>query len=53
MELVWASGVLWRKSWKINLGTEQGRAMRNEDEKMDRLAGFMWDRGSYPWDVVL
>jgi acyl-CoA dehydrogenase family member 9 len=29
------------------------RAERNEDEEMDRLAGFMLDRGSYPWDVVL
>jgi alkylation response protein AidB-like acyl-CoA dehydrogenase len=29
------------------------RVERNEDEDMDRLAGFMLDRGSYPWDVVL
>jgi alkylation response protein AidB-like acyl-CoA dehydrogenase len=29
------------------------RVERNEDEEMDRLAGFMLDRGSYPWDVVL
>jgi acyl-CoA dehydrogenase family protein 9 len=29
------------------------RVQRNEDEEMDRLAGFMLDKGSYPWDVVL
>jgi acyl-CoA dehydrogenase family protein 9 len=28
------------------------RITRNEDEAMDRLAGFVVDRGSYPWDVV-
>ncbi len=28
------------------------RAERNEDEEMNRLAGFILDKGSYPWDVV-
>jgi alkylation response protein AidB-like acyl-CoA dehydrogenase len=28
------------------------RITRNEDEDMNRLAGFIVDRGSYPWDVV-
>ncbi len=28
------------------------RIARNEDEDMNRLAGFILDRGSYPWDVV-
>jgi len=28
------------------------RITRNEDEEMDRLAGFILDRGSYPWDVL-
>jgi acyl-CoA dehydrogenase family member 9 len=28
------------------------RITRNEDEDMNRLAGFILDRGSYPWDVV-
>jgi len=27
-------------------------ALRNEDQEMDRLAGFILDRGSYPWDVL-
>jgi hypothetical protein len=26
---------------------------RNEDEEMNHLAGFILDKGSYPWDVVL
>jgi acyl-CoA dehydrogenase family member 9 len=29
------------------------RAERNEDEEMNHLAGFILDKGSYPWDVVL
>ncbi len=28
------------------------RIVRNEDEEMDSLAGFILDKGSYPWDVV-
>jgi acyl-CoA dehydrogenase family member 9 len=28
------------------------RAERNEDEEMNHLAGFILDKGSYPWDVV-
>ena len=28
------------------------RITRNEDEEMNRLAGFILDKGSYPWDVV-
>ena len=28
------------------------RAERNEDEEMNSLAGFILDKGSYPWDVV-
>ncbi len=28
------------------------RIERNEDEEMDRLAGFIMDKGRYPWDVV-
>ncbi len=29
------------------------RIERNEDEEMDGLAGFILDKGSYPWDVIL
>jgi acyl-CoA dehydrogenase family member 9 len=28
------------------------RTTRNEDEEMNRLAGFILDKGRYPWDVV-
>jgi alkylation response protein AidB-like acyl-CoA dehydrogenase len=28
------------------------RIMKNEDQDMDRLAGFILDNGSYPWDVL-
>jgi acyl-CoA dehydrogenase family protein 9 len=28
------------------------RIARNEDEEMNRLAEFILDKGSYPWDVV-
>jgi hypothetical protein len=26
---------------------------RNEDEQMDHPAGFIVEKGSYPWDVIL
>ena len=45
VELVWASGVLGRKYGK-SCEPRKGRTAR--DEEMDRLAGFMRDRGSYP-----
>lgn len=25
---------------------------RNDDRKMDHLAGFLFERGAYPWDVI-
>lgn len=28
------------------------RILRNEDEEMDALAGFILDAGAYPWDIV-
>ena len=28
------------------------RITRNEDEEMNRLARFIVDKGSYPWDVM-
>jgi acyl-CoA dehydrogenase family protein 9 len=28
------------------------RVERNEDEEMNTLAGFIMDKGSYPWDVL-
>lgn len=33
--------------------TRNARALtRNEDEKLDALAGFILGRGAYPWDVI-
>jgi alkylation response protein AidB-like acyl-CoA dehydrogenase len=29
------------------------RITRNEDEEMNQLAGFILDKGSYPWDILL
>ena len=29
------------------------RLERNEDEEMDSLAGFILDKGKYPWDVIV
>ncbi len=29
------------------------RVERNEDEDVDLLAGFILDKGRYPWDVIL
>jgi acyl-CoA dehydrogenase family protein 9 len=29
------------------------RIERNEDQEMDGLAGFILDKGSYPWDVIV
>ena len=28
------------------------RILRNEDEEMNLLAGFIVDKGSYPWDII-
>jgi acyl-CoA dehydrogenase family protein 9 len=37
---------------KRRMANNVRRIARNEDEEMDRLAGFIVDTGSYPWDVV-
>jgi acyl-CoA dehydrogenase family member 9 len=37
---------------KRRMANNVRRIARNEDEEMDRLAGFILDNGSYPWDVV-
>src|SRR3984957_1883358 len=37
---------------KRRMANSVRRITRNEDEEMNRLAGFILDRGSYPWDVV-
>jgi hypothetical protein len=37
---------------KRRLANNVRRIERNEDEEMDRLAGFILDKGRYPWDVI-
>jgi acyl-CoA dehydrogenase family member 9 len=37
---------------KRRMANNVRRVARNEDEEMNRLAGFILDKGSYPWDVV-
>jgi hypothetical protein len=32
--------------------TGEPRITRSEDEEMDPSAGFMLDKGRYPWDVA-
>jgi alkylation response protein AidB-like acyl-CoA dehydrogenase len=37
---------------KRRMAANVRRIARNEDEEMDRLARFIVDKGSYPWDVL-
>jgi acyl-CoA dehydrogenase family member 9 len=37
---------------KRRMANNVRRMQRNEDEEMNALAGFILDKGSYPWDVV-
>jgi acyl-CoA dehydrogenase family protein 9 len=37
---------------KRRMANNVRRIARNEDEEVDRLAGFILDKGSYPWDIV-
>jgi acyl-CoA dehydrogenase family protein 9 len=37
---------------KRRLANNVRRIERNEDEEMDLLAGFILDKGIYPWDII-
>jgi acyl-CoA dehydrogenase family protein 9 len=37
---------------KRRMANNVRRVVRNEDEELNRLAGFILDKGSYPWDIV-
>jgi acyl-CoA dehydrogenase family member 9 len=37
---------------KRRMASNVRRIANNEDEEMNRLAGFILDKGSYPWDIV-
>jgi len=49
-----AAGIarIFAQQAKRRMANNVRRIARNEDEEMDRLAGFILDKGSYPWDVV-
>jgi len=43
---------LFAQQAKRRMANNIRRVERNEDEEMSGLAGFILDKGSYPWDVV-
>jgi alkylation response protein AidB-like acyl-CoA dehydrogenase len=43
---------LFAQQAKRRMANGVRRITRNEDEEMNRLAGFILDKGSYPWDIV-
>jgi acyl-CoA dehydrogenase family protein 9 len=49
-----AAGIarIFAQQAKRKMANNVRRIARNEDGEMDRLAGFILDKGSYPWDVV-
>jgi alkylation response protein AidB-like acyl-CoA dehydrogenase len=47
-----AAARVFAQQAKRRMANAVRRITRNEDEEMNRLAGFMLDKGRYPWDVV-
>jgi len=47
-----ASARVFAQQAKRRMANNVRRITRNEDEEMNRVAGFILDKGSYPWDVV-
>jgi acyl-CoA dehydrogenase family member 9 len=47
-----AIAALFAQQAKRRMANNIRRIERNEDEKMSLLAGFILDKGRYPWDVV-
>jgi acyl-CoA dehydrogenase family protein 9 len=47
-----ATARVFAQQAKRRMANNVRRIMRNEDEELNRLAGFILDKGSYPWDVV-
>jgi acyl-CoA dehydrogenase family protein 9 len=43
---------LFAQQAKRRMANNIRRVERNEDEEMSQLAGFILDKGSYPWDVL-
>jgi acyl-CoA dehydrogenase family member 9 len=47
-----AAARIFAQQAKRRMANNVRRIARNEDEEMNRLAEFILDKGSYPWDVV-
>src|SRR3984957_9838502 len=47
-----AIATMFAQQAKRRMANNVRRVLRNEDAEMNRLAGFILDKGSYPWDVV-
>jgi acyl-CoA dehydrogenase family protein 9 len=47
-----AAARVFTQQAKRRMANNVRRVVRNEDEELNRLAGFILDNGSYPWDVV-
>jgi hypothetical protein len=44
--------IIFSQQAKRRMANNIRRIMKNEDQDMDGLAGFILDNGSYPWDVL-
>jgi hypothetical protein len=47
-----AMATLFAQQAKRRMANNIRRIERNEDDQMSLLAGFILDKGRYPWDVV-
>ena len=47
-----AIALVFAQQAKRRMANNIRRMERNEDEEMNQLAGFILDKGSYPWDVI-
>jgi acyl-CoA dehydrogenase family member 9 len=47
-----AIATMFAQQAKRRMANNVRRVLRNEDGEMNQLAGFILDKGSYPWDVV-
>ncbi len=50
-QALWIARVFAQQA-KRRMANNLRRIERNEDEEMNQLAGFILDKGHYPWDVI-
>jgi len=43
---------IFARQAKRRMAENLRRLERNEDEEVNQLAGFILDKGRYPWDVI-